>query len=559
MWGHLCTELTNFQNFNVSFSTHKSEVLIHLSQWQYWWWFWFSFFWTFYFFVILRVVKHRVFKMNITINTSFRSRGKWGDYLVTLIPLSWCLNILLNSNFILRMIEWQSESGAILIRIHGKQWYWVYKYDTTSIFTALELQKNIGNNRWGGFINKDGGLSERYVQTVFLKNRNTTQQEYWTEVDNKELNPSSTFSVYAENPVNNNQLSTALSVAGKQQNPATSFIRFTGMQNAVAEPYEADLLRPKRGVESFLHEAPVSIIPAVRPPHIVPLESLVSSDNLLRGFESVHSLSFYENSALDDSWEVYSNILVQDSYQPFRLLPTVQTHNNQAERFNIITPRLVDANDVIVEKPEENVEFLVIKQKRYKRKQNISMYSKQDTANVHGFEPKKLNKTSEQTARFFKNNYFFQQISQTGAKNPFDFYSAIKLGRARAETFSINLSRRLLRTTRTLVLPAYTNISIIANSYDVVHSWFIPGLGLKIDCVPGKSTHHSLYIDNVGLYYGQCAEICGRYHHHMPIRICALPFDHFIVWWTAKGLPKALKMKYDAKKLEQSMLVKYCW
>lgn len=458
------------------------------------------------------------------------------------------------------MIEWQSESGAILIRIHGKQWYWVYKYDASSVFTALELQKNVGNDRWTSFAGKDGGLSEKYIQTVFLKNRNTAQQEYWTEVDNKEFNPTSTFTTYTEGAGDDsNGNSNILSVLDNQPKTNDNVLHFTEKNDTFLESYENDLLLYKPGVESLIHEAPIAVITAVRPAHILSLESLVATSNIISSGEQVSNVVFYENSALDDSWEVYSNVLVQDASTPFRLLPAIQSNNKQADYFGIITPQLIEANDVIVEKPEENIEFLVIKQKRYKRKQNISYYSKQSTSNLHEFEPKKLNKTSEQTSRFFKNNYFFQQISQTGAKNPYDFYSVIKLSRARAETFSINLSRRLLRTTRTLVLPAYTNISIIANSYDVVHSWFIPGLGLKIDCVPGKSTHHSLYIDNVGLYYGQCAEICGRYHHHMPIRICALPFDHFIVWWTAKGLPKALKMKYDAKKLEQSMLVKYCW
>lgn len=93
----------------------------------------------------------------------------------------------------------------------------------------------------------------------------------------------------------------------------------------------------------------------------------------------------------------------------------------------------------------------------------------------------------------------------------------------------VNLARRLLRTKRILVLPAHVNITVVTNSNDVVHSWFIPGLGIKLDCVPGRSTHHTFYIDNVGLYYGQCAEICGRYHHHMPIRLCALPFEQFLV------------------------------
>ena len=51
-----------------------------------------------------------------------------------------------------------------------------------------------------------------------------------------------------------------------------------------------------------------------------------------------------------------------------------------------------------------------------------------------------------------------------------------------------------------------------------------------MDCIPGRSTHHTLYIDNVGIFYGQCAEICGRFHHHMPIKICSLNLDHYIMF-----------------------------
>ena len=114
----------------------------------------------------------------------------------------------------------------------------------------------------------------------------------------------------------------------------------------------------------------------------------------------------------------------------------------------------------------------------------------------------------------------------------------MKNNKHKNELIPVTLARRLLRTKRTLVLPVHINITLITNSYDVVHSWFVPGLGIKIDCVPGRSTHHSLYIDNVGFYYGQCAEICGRYHHHMPIRVCALPYEHFVLWWQTKGLPR---------------------
>lgn len=113
--------------------------------------------------------------------------------------------------------------------------------------------------------------------------------------------------------------------------------------------------------------------------------------------------------------------------------------------------------------------------------------------------------------------------------NPFNYYKAVRSAKLRTDLLSVTLARRLLRTKRTLVLPAHTNITVITNSYDVVHSWFIPGLGIKFDCVPGRSTHHTFYVDTVGFFYGQCAEICGRFHHHMPIRVCAIPYDQFLV------------------------------
>lgn len=107
------------------------------------------------------------------------------------------------------------------------------------------------------------------------------------------------------------------------------------------------------------------------------------------------------------------------------------------------------------------------------------------------------------------------------------------------------LNKRLLRVKRTLVLPTNVNITVITNSFDVIHSWYIPGLGIKLDCVPGRSTHHNVHIDKVGFYYGQCAEICGRYHHHMPIRVCALNFNHFLIWWSHWGLSKVFNSKIN--------------
>jgi heme/copper-type cytochrome/quinol oxidase subunit 2 len=90
--------------------------------------------------------------------------------------------------------------------------------------------------------------------------------------------------------------------------------------------------------------------------------------------------------------------------------------------------------------------------------------------------------------------------------------------------------KRLLWVNKVLLLPTHMAITIVTNSYDVIHSWFIPGLGLKLDCVPGRSTHHTIYIEYGGYYYGQCAEVCGRRHHHMPIKIRAIPYMIFAYW-----------------------------
>lgn len=166
--------------------------------------------------------------------------------------------------------------------------------------------------------------------------------------------------------------------------------------------------------------------------------------------------------------------------------------------------------------------YLVIKQKRYTLKKKI--LEKNFKTHNKNFIPNKDRIVISKSNFFLKNN-----ISTETYDNLSKLYKFFKKNKKRDEMFSVVTARRLLRTKRTLVLPAHVNITAITNSYDVVHSWFIPGLGLKLDCIPGRATHHTFYADNVGFYYGQCAEICGRYHHHMPIRLCILPYDQFLV------------------------------
>ncbi len=148
MWGYIATEASYNTNFGTGFSTTRSDVLVHLAQWQYWWWFWFAFLWSFYYLIISRTVRYRNLKMRPKISTSFRPHGRWGDFLAGVIPAIWCLNILANSNFILRLVEWQNESSLFTVRIRARQWYWVYKFELKNFTDILSAPKNVGNNRW---------------------------------------------------------------------------------------------------------------------------------------------------------------------------------------------------------------------------------------------------------------------------------------------------------------------------------------------------------------------------------------------------------------------------
>jgi len=61
----------------------------------------------------------------------------------------------------------------------------------------------------------------------------------------------------------------------------------------------------------------------------------------------------------------------------------------------------------------------------------------------------------------------------------------------------------------------------------------VPSLGVKADCIPGYSSHRSMRFSWRGAYWGQCMEVCGRYHHWMPITVRVCHSDAFVRWFTA--------------------------
>nr|YP_009945137.1 cytochrome c oxidase subunit II [Nomia chalybeata]QOE17501.1 cytochrome c oxidase subunit 2 [Nomia chalybeata] len=89
---------------------------------------------------------------------------------------------------------------------------------------------------------------------------------------------------------------------------------------------------------------------------------------------------------------------------------------------------------------------------------------------------------------------------------------------------------RLLDVDNRLIIPFNTPIRILTTSLDVIHSWTIPTLGIKMDSTPGRINQMTLISLRPGLYFGQCSEICGAYHSFMPISLESTNINNFMNW-----------------------------
>nr|ARH54145.1 cytochrome c oxidase subunit 2 [Bromius obscurus] len=89
---------------------------------------------------------------------------------------------------------------------------------------------------------------------------------------------------------------------------------------------------------------------------------------------------------------------------------------------------------------------------------------------------------------------------------------------------------RLLDVDNRLMIPYNSQIRILVTATDVIHSWTIPSLGVKIDGTPGRLNQISLLTSRPGLYFGQCSEICGANHSFMPIVIESITPKFFMNW-----------------------------
>ena len=103
------------------------------------------------------------------------------------------------------------------------------------------------------------------------------------------------------------------------------------------------------------------------------------------------------------------------------------------------------------------------------------------------------------------------------------------------------------RLVKDLVVPVHTNIKLHITAKDVIHAFFVPALGIKIDAMPGRINYQWFKADRVGNYIGQCAELCGDAHGEMFFNVKVVSQVEYLRWVNRhrakKGLPSISSLR----------------
>jgi cytochrome c oxidase subunit 2 len=87
---------------------------------------------------------------------------------------------------------------------------------------------------------------------------------------------------------------------------------------------------------------------------------------------------------------------------------------------------------------------------------------------------------------------------------------------------------RLLEVDNRVLVPTDTHVRVLVTSSDVLHSWAVPALGVKVDACPGRLNQTSFFAKREGVFFGQCSELCGVNHGFMPIVVEAVSLPTFV-------------------------------
>lgn len=107
---------------------------------------------------------------------------------------------------------------------------------------------------------------------------------------------------------------------------------------------------------------------------------------------------------------------------------------------------------------------------------------------------------------------------------------------------------RLLSVDNAVYVPVNKVIEVDTVGADVIHSWAMPQMGVKMDAVPGRINHTWFKATQEGVYYGQCSELCGARHAYMPIELHVVSQDKYDAWLAASK-KKFAAIPHDATRV----------
>ncbi len=114
---------------------------------------------------------------------------------------------------------------------------------------------------------------------------------------------------------------------------------------------------------------------------------------------------------------------------------------------------------------------------------------------------------------------------------------------------------RLLSVDNPLVVPAGAVVRVQVTSSDVIHNWAVPSFGVKMDAIPGRLNETWFKVDNPGIYYGMCSELCGVRHAFMPIEVHVMEKADYQAWLAGASEEFASKIK-NSNNIELVKLIK---
>ena len=150
------------------------------------------------------------------------------------------------------------------------------------------------------------------------------------------------------------------------------------------------------------------------------------------------------------------------------------------------------------------------------------------------------------------------QYLNTGIKDSdnaeqIDFFSTLTTSQDQMNGLEVKSEHYLLEVDNTLVIPINKKVRFLFTAQDVIHSWWVPDLAVKKDAVPGFINESWTKVEQVGIYRGQCAELCGQGHGYMPIVVKAVTEEDYKIWLASQQQAQQNANQVETLSMDQLM------